>query len=224
MSSSSELRARVLAEVASAPSRTRAQTLLSRLWLFAGAAAGALAIFLSQGGVRPTGRPPLLVTLTTLGTTVSVAAGMYVLFTRRSRSMLRRPAWVLGVATALSVVAFLAWRYEVSSTFGLVQRWPERVGLRCLRLALITGSLPLFAALLAWRRTDPLAPAATGAAFGAGAGLATAVLTDLWCPVSYVPHLLLGHVLPILILAAIGSLVGHVALRVSRRRDAARDS
>lgn len=217
MSSSAELRARVLAEIAGVPSPTRTQTLRSRLWLCGGAAAGALGVFFSQGGIRATGRPPLLVTLTTLGTTVSVATGMYFLFTRRARSMLRRPSGVLGLVTLLSVVAFLAWRYGLSSTFGLVQPWPDRVGLRCLRLALITGSLPLFAALIAWRRTDPLAPAATGAAFGAGAGLATAVLTDLWCPVSYVPHLLLGHVLPIVILAAIGSLLGYVALRVNRR-------
>jgi hypothetical protein len=216
--SSAELRARVLAGVASTPSPTRAHTLRARLWLVAGAVAGALGVFFSQGGVRTTGRPPVLVTLTTLGTSISVAVGMYFLFTRRARSMLRRPLWVLGLVSALSIVAFLAWRYEVSSAFGLVQPWPDRMGLRCLKLALATGSLPLFAALVAWRRTDPLAPAATGAAFGAGAGLATAVLTDLWCPVSYVPHLLLGHVLPILILAGIGSLLGYVVLRVKRRR------
>ena len=63
----------------------------------------------------------------------------------------------------------------------------------------------------------PITPAATGAAFGAGAGLGSAVLVDLWCPVSYVPHLLLGHVLPIAILAAAGALIGWRVLAIRRR-------
>ena len=47
------------------------------------------------------------------------------------------------------------------------------------------------------RGVDGLAPprsdgaARDGAAFGAGAGLGSALLIDLWCPVSYVPHLLM---------------------------------
>jgi hypothetical protein len=87
-----------------------------------------------------------------------------------------------------------------------------------LSLSIATGALPLFAALLAWRHTDPLTPKATGAAFGAGAGLGSAVLVDLWCPVSYLPHLLLGHLLPIAVLAAVGALVGGRLLRLWRPR------
>ncbi len=105
----------------------------------------------------------------------------------------------------------------MSAVYDRILPWPDRVGLRCLKLSIVTGALPLFAALIAWRRTDPLTPTATGAAFGAGAGLGSAVLTDLWCPVSYLPHLTLGHVLPILILACVGALFGYIALSVRRR-------
>jgi len=35
---------------------------------------------------------------------------------------------------------------------------------------------------------------------------------DLWCPVASVPHLLLGHVLPLGILAAVGALLGDALL------------
>jgi hypothetical protein len=80
-----------------------------------------------------------------------------------------------------------------------------------------TGGLLLGAALLAWRHVDPMTPRATGAAFGAGAGLGSALLVDLWCPVSYVPHLLLGHVLPIAVLAAVGASVGGRILSALRR-------
>ena len=76
----------------------------------------------------------------------------------------------------------------------------------------------LFAALTSWRRSDPITPRATGAAFGAGAGLGSALLVDLWCPVGYVPHLLLGHVLPIAILSVAGGLIGGRVLGIVRRR------
>jgi hypothetical protein len=216
MSLTPDLKARVLASTAELPAPTHARTLLMRLWLLAGGAVGAVAVFLMNGGVRPTGRPPLLMLLTTLGTSVIAGVGMYVLYTRPARSMLRRRAGALAVVAALSVVAFVAWRYGVSLAYHSAQRWPARAGFRCLGLGLLTGALPLFAALVAWRRTDPLSPAATGAAFGAGAGLGSAVLTDLWCPVSYPPHLLLGHVLPVILLAFLGGVVGRVALSLRR--------
>ncbi|MES1206849.1 MAG: NrsF family protein, partial [Pseudomonadota bacterium] len=110
------------------------------------------------------------------------------------------------------------WRYGVSELYGFGAPWPTRVGLRCLVLGVATGGLMLFAALMSWRRTEPVTPVATGAAFGAGAGLGSALLIDLWCPVSYLPHLLLGHVLPIVILAVVGGLVGGRVLGMLRGR------
>jgi hypothetical protein len=217
MSLSPELRQRVLSSVAEAPSPTRAQTVRARVWLFAAGIAGAIAIFFVKGGVRMTNRPPALVALTSLGTSLIAGFGMYFLFTKRGRHMLRRPwVWLLGAAL-VSAIGFLLWRYGFSAAYGLTERWPDRPGFRCLRLSVLTGALPLFAALVSWRRTDPITPAATGAAFGAGAGLGSAVLVDLWCPVSHVPHLLLGHVLPIVILAAVGALVGWRVLAIRRR-------
>jgi hypothetical protein len=217
MSLSPELRGRVLSAAAQVPAPTRTQAALTRSWLFGSGVVGALAIFFMQGGVRLTGRPVTLVALSTLGTSVFVALALYFLFTRPARSMFRRPVGALVAVTVFSALAFVTWRYGVSAVYDQVRPWPDRVGFRCLKLAVLTGALPLFAALVAWRHTDPVTPIATGAAFGAGAGLGSAVLTDLWCPVSYLPHLLLGHVLPILILAGVGALFGHIALRVRRR-------
>jgi len=64
---------------------------------------------------------------------------------------------------------------------------------------------------------DPVTPRATGAAFGAGAGLGSALLVDLWCPVSYLPHLFLGHLLPIGVLALLGGVLGSRLLRLAWR-------
>jgi len=217
MSLSPDLKARILSAANRTPAATRAEATRARLWLFAAGIAGAVAIFFIGGGVRMTDRPPSLVALTSLGTAVFAGVGSYVLFTRRGRSSLRRPKIWLLLAALAGVVGFLVFKYEVSSAYGRTNIWPERVGFRCLRLGVLTGALPLFAALVSWRHTDPLTPVATGAAFGAGAGLGSAALVDLWCPVAYMPHLLLGHVLPIVILAVLGGLFGGRLLRVRKR-------
>jgi hypothetical protein len=207
----------VLASVREVPAPTRQETLRRQTWLVAAGVVGALAIFFIKGGLRMTSRPPSLVALTSLGTAGFVGVGMWLLFTR-GRSGLRRPRTVLLGAAVFSTVAFVAWRYGISALYDRTSLWPGRVGLRCLVLSVSTGGLMLFAALMSWRRSEPLTPVATGAAFGAGAGLGSALLVDLWCPVSYMPHLLLGHVLPIVILSVAGALIGGRLLGLARKR------
>jgi hypothetical protein len=38
------------------------------------------------------------------------------------------------------------------------------------------------------------------------------VLVDLWCPVAYLPHLLLGHVLPLALAVGAGAMLGRFVL------------
>jgi hypothetical protein len=214
---SPEFKSRLLASVRDVPAATRKETLRRQTWLFAAGLAGALALFFIKGGLRVTSRPPSLIALTSLGTAVFAGLGMWLLFTRAPTG-LRRPRAVLLGAALFSTVAFVTWRYGVSALYDRAGVWPGRVGLRCLVLSVGTGGLMLFAALMSWRRSEPVTPRATGAAFGAGAGLGSALLVDLWCPVAYLPHLLLGHVLPILVLALAGGLIGGRVLGLSRRR------
>ena len=214
---SPDFKSRVLASVREVPAPTRKETLQRQTWLIAAGLTGALALFFIKGGLRVTSRPPSLIALTSLGTAIFVGVGMWLLFTR-GPSGLRRPRTVLIGAAVLSTVAFVSWRYGISALYGRAGAWPGRIGLRCLVLSVGTGGLMLFAALMSWRRSDPVTPRATGAAFGAGAGLGSALLVDLWCPVGYVPHLLLGHVLPIAILSLAGALIGGRVLGIVRRR------
>jgi hypothetical protein len=218
---SPELKNRVLAALASVDSPTRAEVRKARAWLLACGVVGAVAVFLFEGGIRVSSRPPSLVALTSLGTAVIAAAAIRLLFTR-AQSMSGRRGSVLVTAAVASSLLFVAWRYGVSRLFGHSDAWPERPGLRCLALSLGTGALPLLAALLSWRRTRSVTPVATGAAFGAGVGLGTALLVDLWCPVSYLPHLLLGHLLPVGILAVLGGTLGWWLLRMRWRESGCR--
>jgi hypothetical protein len=125
---------------------------------------------------------------------------------------------VLALATLAPAAAFVLWRYGLGHLYDLASPWPTRPGYRCFAMSVATGGILLFATLMAWRGVDPMTPRATGAAFGAGAGLGSALLIDLWCPVSYLPHLLIGHVLPLAVLAWAGAAVGGKLLGAWRRR------
>ena len=76
--------------------------------------------------------------------------------------------------------------------------------------------VPLLGVLWLRRGSDPLHPHLTGAASGAAVGAGVWVLVDLWCPVSYLPHLLLGHVLPLLLLITLAALLGSRIIGVGR--------
>src|SRR5439155_555935 len=69
------------------------------------------------------------------------------------------------------------------------------------------------------RRADPVQPATSGAAIGAACGLAAAALVDLWCPVAHLPHLLLGHLLPVALLALAGAIAGSRLLAIRFQLD-----
>lgn len=211
---------RIFAAIDATPAPTRRELLRRQTWLVLAGVAGALSLFWIAGGLRVSGRPPSFIAWTSLGTACFGGVGMSFLFTRGTRG-LRRGWLMLGLATLVPAIAFVLWRYELASLYQSTSPWPPRTGYRCFAMSVATGGILLFATLMAWRHLDPMTPRATGAAFGAGAGLGSALLVDLWCPISYVPHLLIGHVLPIAFLAGVGALVGRRiigALRGPRAR------
>jgi hypothetical protein len=218
-------RARLLARIRETPSPTRAQHRTRSLAAAAVAAAITIALFLALGGVRAGGaqaagveltRPRELMLVTWLGAAAIAAVALWSLASR-GRSMLgRRRFWLAGFS-ALAVGSLLMWKWTASSQFvDMTQPWPTRAGLRCLGLCLLLGLWPLAALAFARRRSDPLHPRATGAALGVAAGATTWLLVDLWCPVAYLPHLLLGHVLPIVFLALAGAAVASRWIAMAR--------
>jgi hypothetical protein len=163
---------------------------------------------LAAGGVRLGPRPPLLVVATALGGAGLTLAALF-LALGRSRSMLGRPLGILLLASVCLPAALLTWKSYLSALFPEMDApWPGRPGLRCLGLGVALSLVPLFSALVARRGSQVVHPGAGGAAIGVAAGMAAFVFVDLWCPVGFLPHLLLGHLLPIVIAVLLGALVG----------------
>jgi hypothetical protein len=203
-----DLKQRVLAAAAAEPSPVRTVVLRRQVELAVGAALVALVVWLANGGVRLTGRPPTLAASTALGSLV-VAAVTMILTLRPGKSMLGRSAPVLVTLALATPLVLLAWKSAMSSAFpGMTVPWSDRPGLRCLCVALETGTAPLVALLAIWRHTQPRHPRLTGLTLGVASGAISWLLVDLWCPVGYAGHLLLGHVLPIAVFATCGALAG----------------
>lgn len=216
MTPSADLRQRVLAAAARTPSPTRAQVRLRNLALLVSGIVVPLVVFFGWGGIRPTGRPNSLI-VETAGGAISIAAVVAIVALRRGRSMLGRAGPWLLAAAVVTPIALFAWKLGISSTYpdGTVE-WPERVGFRCLRLSCMTAVWPLAAFIMTRQGSDPTHPRLTGAAIGAAVGACSWVLVDLWCPVAYVPHLLLGHLLPFALTTFVGFWLGGAIIKLRK--------
>jgi hypothetical protein len=204
-----ELKRRILAAVQADPAPTRT-AVRQRGWLTLGVCvAVALVIFGHFGGIRTYDRPSLLIVWTCLGWSVAASAAV-ALAVARGRSALGRSTASLVALVVAAPLVLLAWKVGVTIPFGpeMMAPWPGRPGFRCLGLSLAMAA-PLLAALFVIRRrSDPLHPGVGGAALGITAGVAAGTLVDLWCPIAYVPHVLIGHILPLLVTAGLGAWAG----------------
>jgi hypothetical protein len=215
MMPSADLRSRVLAAVSREPAPARPQVRRRNAVLLGSAFVVPTLVFLAFGGLRQAARPSELVVETAAGAAfIALVVGITAL--SRGRSMLGRPGSLLLAAAVLTPALLFAYKVLVSSQYpSLMLQAPHRPGLRCLGLSCLMAAWPVVAFTLMRRGSDPTNPRLTGAALGAVAGAGVWLLVDLWCPVAYVPHLLLGHVLPVLLCVAAGALLGQrlIALR-----------
>ena len=213
--SASELRARVLAEAARTPSPTRAVYKRRVLLVAAIGALATASLFVLMGGMSPGTRPVEMIAFT-VGFGLLAAAVLTRLSSNQRGSMLGRPRAVLltAVVVAAPLLAIVALCTKVV--------WPEQTGedvtgsmnLACGLMSVVQGALPLVALLLPRRGSDPVHPALTGAALGMTAGAWTVVMAYLRCPHAAAMHCIIAHVVPTLVLTAIGAGLGWLLLRV----------
>jgi hypothetical protein len=219
MRPSADLRARVLAAATRERVPTRGEIRARNAALLLSGFVVPVGVFFVYGGLRGGPRPETLVAETAIGA-AAIALTVSVIALGRGRSMLGRAGvWLLALALLTPVVLF-SWKTGISSMFpAMMDRWPTRHGFRCLSLGCLTAAWPLVAIVMTRRGSDPTHPKLTGAAIGAAVGACSWVFVDLWCPVAYVPHLLVGHVLPVVLTTLAGTWLGgrFIAVRNSSR-------
>jgi hypothetical protein len=219
-SPSTDLRTRILGAVGREPALTRAAGVRRRAVIIARGIAVAAAVGLAAAihGPEARGRPleyvatleVLWLLLAVLVTWVAVARGP---------SMLGRPAsWKLAVAMLTPAALMLAW---LPVAMALPQTLHDASRLRshavCIAMTFAFAAGPLVAFARLHRASDPLNPRVTGAALGAAAGAWGAVAHGLVCGYTSPVHIVLGHVLPVALLALVGILVGERVVALSEK-------
>lgn len=116
----------------------------------------------------------------------------------------------LAVISGLVPFAVLGWLALFQPTEAQAS---APTGWHCHAFTLVLGVASLLAMTIANRRSAPIHATWLGATYGAVAGAWAAVFVAAWCPLFDLPHVILGHVAPILVLAAPGMLFGSRTLR-----------
>jgi hypothetical protein len=204
MTPSSSLREKVLADAAAHRARTRAQGRRRAALIYAIGALASLPLFFAWGGVEHGASRPFGMTLgIALGGLLIAVACAAVAWWRGTT--LGRTSTALVAVAVLAPIATYAW---LVSWHGRYDEPAQHIGFRCLAMTLASGAPLLAAAIYVRKRTVAVHPVASGAALGAAAGALGSVTVDLWCPLTNAPHVLIGHALPIAVLALLGATLG----------------
>jgi hypothetical protein len=129
------------------------------------------------------------------------------------RSMAQRvvPFVALGAWAALLGTLLIAGGNPVARVIAFPVNWP--CGYKILGFSLIPG-FALFAML---RRAAPLEPAWNASLAALAATAVGAAATQFICPVDDPAHQIVGHVLPLVVLAAVGTIAGYRSLERKNR-------
>ncbi len=205
---SAELKARILASVQAAPSPARGSGASPWLVLPSGALVAAALFFAFHGIEHGSGRPTWFYVACVTGWAAVAGLSVFGALGRDPSSSWRSRQALLAVAIGTPSLL-------LALMFGAALAWPEvaharpaPLGVRCFGLTLAAAAFPLIALLRLRRGSDPVHPALTGAALGSACGAAAGVMVEQWCPVASVLHVALGHVLPLVVLAAVGAGLG----------------
>jgi hypothetical protein len=206
---SQDLKEQLLESVRSTPSRTRGSSRVGAWLILPSSCLVAAVLFFSFDGVHHgQGRPAWFYTASLLGWTAVAALSLWAALSRGGSAVGRSGAWLFTIAAGTPAI-LLAMMYAFAIAEPEVTLLhPERLGLKCLGLALAGAAFPMLGLMLVRRGSDPVHPAATGAALGAACGACAGVMVELWCPVGAPRHVAVGHVLPIVVVAILGASIG----------------
>jgi hypothetical protein len=206
--SQGDLKQRILSAARRMPSAVRADARSDARAVFATAGALSTALFVGFDGVSHSAGRPLWVLAITLAAWVFVAL------------LSARGAWRWGgsfvagstlqlVTVAVGTPALLTAITLALSRLSPLARSHAAAGpLPCLALTFAAALYPLTGAFFLRRSSDPMHPAAGGAALGAASGAMSGVMVAWWCPVTDTTHVISAHVLPVAVLAVAGAVIG----------------
>jgi hypothetical protein len=222
-----DLKRRVLAVAAGDASRTRPMMLLYARILVAVAASIAATVFLALGGVHAGQRPLTLIVGTAMAWSCVAVAMTGLNF--GWRSMQGPPgAWLLNAAIGAPVLLLASTLLSDVHFLAALQPFSEGRSSTLLDIAqtLATGGPPLLAYAFARKGTELFHPMERGSALGAMAGVWAGLPVTLRCPYAGLSHVAVGHLLPVVVLIALGGWVGHQLLASEgwRRTSANRSS
>jgi hypothetical protein len=220
--SQADLKQRILGAARRMPSAVRAEARSDARAVFATAGALSIALFVGfDGSSHSAGRPPWFLA-TTLAAWVFVAA------------LSARGAWRWGSSFAAgstlqlvtiavgTPVLLTAISLTLSRLSPLSPDVAATGALPCLALTFASALYPLAGVFFLRSSSDPMHPAAGGAALGAASGATSGVMVAWWCPVSDAAHVISAHVLPVAVLAVAGAITGDRILAMRRKVTIAR--
>jgi hypothetical protein len=225
MTPSPELKARILAATIEdpAPDRRAVRRRTALSWM--AATVFTLLVFGAVGGLRAVERPLPFVLATAGGWAVIAMAVSWAC--SRKGSMVGRPLEVLLpaiLATPLALGAwYLVWLERGPSTdLSVPAAAPLGRAFVCLGVSLVFAAAPFLVIAGRLRATAPAHPRVTLAAMAVVAGTWACVLMDLHCEHVDLAHVTVGHILPVLVMALVGFLLGERLLGVHAEVSAGR--
>jgi hypothetical protein len=203
------LKARILAQAAATPSSTRAAArAYSWLVLPSSIIVAATLFFAFDGPRHGQGRATWFYAASSLGWAMVATLSVWGALHRGGSAVGRPNAWLMAFALGTPASLFaLMFAFAVSHPEVTLVH-PERLGLKCLGLTVAAAVFPLISLAILKRGSDPVHPAATGAALGSACGASAGVMVEMWCPVATPAHVAVGHILPIVAMALLGAVFG----------------
>jgi len=203
MNTAVPLRERVLSAAAASPSMTRREGRRLGALLLVLSAAIAAALFVVAGGPSGARDDALALRLAVVrGWAVAAGAFAYLVLGRGRSTVVRQPQ-LLTAATWASPVVMLLWVVRFDG--GGASLADSAAGMA---LGVAVAVTPLASFLIVRRGAEPRYPRVLGGAAGAMCGAWAQGIVLLWHPFTSVVYAVVAHVMPLVVLAAMGRVAG----------------
>jgi hypothetical protein len=128
----------------------------------------------------------------------------------RQRTSSARTRLGLALLVPAAFLLYLTLIRSSTSSFAAFMHQPQqtRHALHCGAFSFVIGAIAAISILLLWRRTDPFTPRVTGSLAGLMGGLAAATPIGLVCPGTDGWHLWLAHGVSLILVVALGAVLG----------------